>query len=138
MGQSGRNHAQVEVGEFPQVLKEGARILVVAGDRTFRSLVRKTLDEHQYKTVEADDGHGALEKVSSSEVDAAIIDLETPNVNGIEFARRVRSAHPNFPVIMITAFSQFYSLEDILSSGVDGVLHKPVDLNHLIGALRQL
>ncbi len=138
MGQIGKRQVHVEIGEFPQILKEGAKVLVVAGDRAFRSLVRKALHEHQYTTVEADDGNDALEKVSRKEVDAAIIDLDTPNVNGIEFARRVRSAHPNFPVIMITAFSQFYSLEDILSSGVDGILHKPVDLNHLIGALRQL
>ena len=72
-----------------------------------------------------DSGKKALEWVDSNPVDVAFLDIEMPEMNGIELARRLKKADRNIRLIFVTAYEQ-YALQ---AFGVDaiGYLLKPYD-----------
>lgn len=86
------------------------RALIVDDSRIMRSMVMKSLQETnlaEFEFVEADGGQEAMEKFDPDVIDIIFVDWNMPGMNGIEFARQVRSmswAH-HVPVIMITSES---------------------------------
>jgi CheY-like chemotaxis protein len=116
----------------------GGKILLVDDNKDFRTVLRKALESKGYHIFEAGDGEEALEVMSRKVVQMAIVDLDMPRMNGIEFSKHVKAKKPDFPIIMMTAYAQFYSPGDILSAGVDAFLQKPVDLERLTKAIHQL
>jgi CheY-like chemotaxis protein len=119
-------------------MKPGARILVIDDNAEARLLLKDILEGKGYAVFEAVDGQEALEVLERTLVHLAIVDLDMPRVNGLEFTRRAKTGYPQLPVIMVTAFSQFYSPAEILAAGVDAFLQKPLDLARLMKAIEQL
>jgi CheY-like chemotaxis protein len=119
-------------------MKIGARILVIDDNADARELLREILEAKGYAIFEAGDGQEALEVMDKTLVHLAIVDLDMPRVNGIEFTKRAKGVNPQLPVIMVTAYSQFYSPAEILAAGVDAFLQKPIDLARLMKAIEQL
>jgi CheY-like chemotaxis protein len=119
-------------------MKPGGRILVIDDNAEARLLLKEILEGKGYVVFEAADGQEALEVLERTLIHLAVVDLDMPRVNGLEFTRRAKELYPQLPVIMVTAYSQFYSPADILSAGVDAFLQKPIDLNRLNKAIEQL
>jgi len=119
-------------------MKPGARILVIDDNREFRSILKTVLEGKGFQVFEADDGEDALALMSTTAVQMAIVDLDMPRMNGIEFSREAKAKYPKLPIMMVTAFAQFYTPAEILSSGVDAFLHKPVDLETLGKAIDRM
>jgi CheY-like chemotaxis protein len=116
----------------------GARILVIDDNAEARALLKDILEEKGFAIFEAVDGQEALEVLDRTLIHLAIVDLDMPRMNGLEFTHRSKEKYPKMPVIMVTAYSQFYSPADILASGVDAFLQKPLDLSRLLKAIEQL
>jgi DNA-binding NtrC family response regulator len=89
-------------------MKFGGRILVIDDNEEARELLKTILSEKGYQILEAGDGEQALEVMSTSLIHMAIVDLDMPRMNGIEFSKRAKAARPDLPIIMVTAYSQFY------------------------------
>lgn len=119
-------------------MKPGARILVIDDNPDARSLLRTILEEKGFTVFEAGNGEEALKVMEEMLVHLAVVDLDMPRMNGIEFSKRAKAGNPRFPIIMVTAFAQFYSPAEVLASGVDAFLQKPVDLSRLLKAIEQL
>lgn len=119
-------------------MKIGGRILVIDDNPEARELLKTILAEKGYQVLEAGDGEQALEVMSTSLIHMAIVDLDMPKMNGIEFSKHAKAARPDLPIIMVTAYSQFYVPADILASGIDAFLQKPLDLTRLLKAIEQL
>jgi CheY-like chemotaxis protein len=119
-------------------MKAGSKILVVDDNEDFRAVLKQTLESTGYSVIEAGDGQQALDLMKANPVNMAIVDLDMPRMNGIEFSKRAKAANPQFPIVMVTAYAQFYSPGEILGSGVDAFLQKPVDLDRLLKAIEQL
>jgi CheY-like chemotaxis protein len=119
-------------------MKAGARILLIDDSPQFRELLRGILEDRGFSVVEAGDGEQALESMKKVPFNLAIVDLDMPRMNGLEFTKRAKQRNPAFPVIMVTAYSQFYSPGDILASGVDAFLQKPVDFDKLTKAIERV
>ena len=116
-------------------MKPGARILVIDDNDDFRLLLKETLETQGFSVFEARDGEEALDLLRTTHVNLAIVDLDMPKVNGMEFSRRAKETHPHLPVILVTAYAHFYSPPEILASGADAFLHKPLDLERLFKAI---
>lgn len=119
-------------------MKTGARILVIDDNDEARMLLREILEEKGFAVFEAADGQEALEVLERTQMHLAIVDLDMPRVNGLEFTKRSKAEKPQMPVIMVTAYSQFYSPAEILAAGVDAFLQKPINLARLMKAVEQL
>jgi len=119
-------------------MNAGGKILLVDDNKDFRTVLRTALESKGYDIFEAGDGEEALDLMNKTVVHMAIVDLDMPRMNGIEFSKHVKTRKPDFPIIMMTAYAQFYSPGEILSAGVDAFLQKPVDLERLTKAILQL
>jgi two-component system, NtrC family, response regulator HydG len=119
-------------------MKPGTRILVVDDNADFRKVLKTILEGQGYYVQEAEDGRQALDLMGTGKFQMAIVDLDMPKMNGIEFSKRVKADNPSFPIMMITAYAQFYSPAEILASGIDAFLQKPVDFATLSKAIESL
>jgi CheY-like chemotaxis protein len=119
-------------------MKAGAKILVIDDNMEMRELLKEYLQSKGYTVFDAGDGQEALDLMAKTVLNLAIVDLDMPRMNGLEFTKKAKAQNPGFPIIMVTAYSQFYSPGEIFASGVDAFLQKPIDLARLIKAIEQL
>jgi CheY-like chemotaxis protein len=114
------------------------KILVVDDEPAFREILREVLESKGYVVYEAGDGEQALTVMNKVFPDMAVVDLDMPKMNGIEFSKKVKAAHPRFPIVMVTAYAQFYSPAEILAAGIDAFLQKPIDMTTFLKAIERL
>jgi len=108
-----------------------ARILVVDDeDIVIRSCLR-ILDGSGYQIEAAHDGHEALRKVEDNPYDVMILDIMMPNLGGMEVLRRVKEAHPDTDVIMITGLSQIDTAVQAMKLGAFDYISKPFEPDEL-------
>ena len=109
------------------------RVLIVEDDEDLRDMMATLLDLEGFETVAAPNGAVALELLDPF-VDAIVLDLMMPVMDGWEFRRRQMS-HPraaNIPVIVVSAL---YAQRQGWTVPCAAHLAKPVDFNRLIRTL---
>jgi two-component system, chemotaxis family, chemotaxis protein CheY len=116
------------------------KILIVDDSPTIRKLIGYILKKQEYMILEAEDGIDAMEKLGSFEADLVIVDLNMPNMDGIQFVKSLRSNyyHMDTPVIMLTTTKNQDLKRDALQAGVNLFLNKPVQPNFLIHKVESL
>jgi len=114
------------------------RILVVDDERAVRDSLRRALELEGYQVELAADGEEALERLGTAPVDAAILDVLMPGVDGLEVCRRLRAGGNAVPVLMLTARAEVDSRVAGLDAGADDYLPKPFALAELLARLRAL
>jgi two-component system response regulator MprA len=70
--------------------------------------------------------------------DAIILDLQLPDIDGVEICHRIREAGDNTPILMLTARDAVNDRVEGLDAGADDYLVKPFDLPELLARLRAL
>jgi two-component system response regulator MprA len=118
----------------------GAQILVVDDEAAVRESLRRALALEGYEVELAADGAEALYRLDTGDVkpDAIILDVLMPNVDGLETARRLRSAGNRTPILMLTARDEVESRVAGLDAGADDYVVKPFALAELLARLRAL
>lgn len=119
-----------------------ARILVVEDSSAMRAFVRAALEEAGIvrDVVEAGSGFEALRVLPREPFELAIIDINMPDVNGLELIRFMRSseAHKTTPLLVISSESSERDRERGLSLGANAYLAKPFTADALVAAVRSL
>ena len=119
-------------------MKNGSHILIVEDNAPFRELIREVFEYLGYRVSEASNGLEGLSLMESASINLAIVDLEMPQMNGLEFTKRVKEKNPQFPVIMMTAYAASHSPAEIADANVDAFLQKPMGVDALINIVEQL
>jgi len=114
------------------------RILVVDDDEAVRNSLKRALVLEGYDVDVAEDGVSALRSLAQSAPDAVILDLQLPDVDGLEVCRRLRTVGDSTPVLMLTARQAIGDRVEGLDAGADDYLVKPFDLAELFARLRAL
>jgi two-component system response regulator MprA len=115
------------------------KILVVDDERAVRESLRRALELEGYEIELASDGEEALGRLElESPVDAAILDVLMPGIDGLEVCRRLRASGNHVPVLMLTARAEVDSRVAGLDAGADDYLPKPFALAELLARLRAL
>ena len=114
------------------------KLLLVDDNEDFRLALKHLLMSKNYEVFEAGNGEQALELMRSTIPDLVIVDLDMPKMNGIEFSRQAKKDMPGLPILMVTAYSQFYSSKEIIEAGIDAFLQKPIDGDKLVSVIEQL
>ncbi len=118
------------------------RILIVEDSSAMRAFVRAALEEASVarEVVEAASGFEALRILPREEFALAIVDINMPDVNGLELIRFMRSseAHKSTPLLVISSESSERDRERGMSLGANAYLAKPFTAEALIGAVRAL
>ena len=114
------------------------KILVVDDEPAVRESLRRALQLEGYEVDLAGDGQEALESMRSNGVDAMILDVSMPRLDGLETCRRLRSAGSALPVLMLTARDEVSDRVAALDAGADDYVVKPFALEELLARLRAL
>jgi DNA-binding response OmpR family regulator len=106
----------------------GRKVMVVDDTAVARMLVADILTAAGIVMLEADTGEQALKLAGDHAVDAFLLDIRLPDMNGIELCRALRAmaAYRAAPIIFITAVDQREVLQWAIEAGADDFIQKPL------------
>ncbi|MDU6726304.1 MAG: fused response regulator/phosphatase [Bradyrhizobium sp.] len=113
----------------------GAKILIADDDPLCRQLVAGVLRQQKFTRLEfADGGRSALEQVRSFRPDLILLDMQMPDLNGLDVCGQLR-ADPDFadvPILLQTATVDRKKMGELFCGGASDFLSKPVNPSELI------
>ncbi|MES9993071.1 MAG: ATP-binding protein [Candidatus Thiodiazotropha sp.] len=128
------------MGDDPFAKSEGIKILLAEDNAIAAKVLSTLLIQRGHNVYITRDGGEALQAVADNEFELAFIDLQMPDIDGLEFARRYRSSEPEYrymPIFAMTVNSIEEMLEHCVEAGMDGFLPKPVEPEKLDAILDQ-
>jgi two-component system response regulator MprA len=115
-----------------------AYVAIVDDDAAIRTALGRALRMEDYDVEMFEDGASALRAVQLRAPDAIVLDLQLPDIDGLEVCRRIRRAGDATPILMLTARDAVNDRVEGLDVGADDYLVKPFDLAELLARLRAL
>jgi DNA-binding NtrC family response regulator len=113
------------------------RILIVDDESSVREALELILGR-VYSVTSSASGEAALASLATdANVDLVLLDLMMPGTDGIAVLQKLKEAHPNLPVIMLTASSQVNSAVEAMKYGAVDYLNKPYDVDDLLGRIEE-
>jgi len=113
----------------------GKNILYIEDNPDNMLLVRRVLESAGYKLLEAKNGLEGLAVAEGQSVDLILLDINLPDIDGYEVARRLRASKENrlayTPIIAITANALRGDAEKALNAGCDVYMAKPINIREL-------
>lgn len=110
-------------------------ILCIEDNPDNRMLIRRVLRPENYYLMEAENGLQGLSIAESRKVDLILLDINLPDIDGYEVARRLRSSAKSklarVPIIAITANAMKADADKCLDAGCDVYMSKPIDIQEL-------
>lgn len=112
-------------------------IIIIDDHQLFREGVKRILDfEASFDVVaEGDDGSEAMNLVETHHPDVVIMDINMPNVNGIEATQQLIQQYPETKVIILSIHDDENYVQHALKTGAQGYLLKEMDADALIEAV---
>lgn len=114
------------------------RILVNEDEPIVRNYLRQHLAERGYSVSVAPDGEEGLFAGTEYDLDAAIVDLGLPKMPGIQVIRQPRSRGRKFPILILTARSQWQDKVEGLHAGADDYVVKPFEMEEIVARVQTL
>lgn len=117
------------------------KALLVDDSSTMRSILRMTLRQAGFETVEADNGATALTKLDQEGVaDVALVDWNMPVMNGFEFLCALRQDHKydKMLVVMVTTETEMSNIQSAVERGANEYIMKPFTKEAVIEKLQLL
>ncbi|AET69944.1 response regulator with CheY-like receiver domain and winged-helix DNA-binding domain [Desulfosporosinus orientis DSM 765] len=114
-------------------------VLLVDDDPSIQKLLKAALEKNGYTTMPCSSGEAALEKLEQNDLDAVILDVVLPNMDGWDVLKWIRNypSYKHLPVIMLTCKDSEIETVLGLEMGADDYLSKPVRYHELMARLKK-
>ena len=111
----------------------GQNILYIEDNPDNMLLVKRALESRGYRLLEAKNGMEGLFVAENQEVSLILLDINLPDIDGYEVARRLRQSKKTayVPIIAITANALKGDAEKALEAGCDVYMSKPINIREL-------
>ncbi|NVM74698.1 DNA-binding response OmpR family regulator [Duganella sp. SG902] len=113
------------------------RILLVEDDPRLAEMLTEYLTQAGFRVTHAPTGGVAMERIAAAEIDAVILDLMLPDMDGLDVCRKLRTTS-DVPVLMLTARGDAIDRIVGLEIGADDYLPKPFEPRELLARLRAI
>lgn len=110
------------------------RVLIVDDEKNVRLTLTQALEDLGTTPEPVPGGRSALRRLAKGTYDLVLLDLKMPGLAGLETLRRIRSSHPDLPVVILTAHGSIERAVKATRLGAADFIQKPISL----GELRQL
>lgn len=117
--------------------KQATRVLIVDDERFFREMIGEVLGKAEIAYAAAASGEEALAAAKDPQVGVVILDIQLPDLNGIEVFRRLRELRPDLRVIILSAHTEQEYVLEALRLGACDYLAKPIHEEELVLAVRR-
>lgn len=114
------------------------RLLIIEDEPDLANTLAKSLRQQGYAVDLAVDGEEGWEMAEVNDYDLIVLDLNLPQMDGLEVCRRLRASHPHVLILMLTARSQPDERVIGLDAGADDYLVKPFHFGELGARVRAL
>ena len=114
-------------------------ILIVEDNEKNMKLVRDILRHNGFTTIEATTGGEGVRLASEGKADLILMDIQLPDIDGIEALRRIRDdrALDAVPVIAVSASVMPDDQQKIVTSGFDAFVTKPINLKQFLDTVKR-
>lgn len=110
-------------------------ILCIEDNPDNMALVKRVLEVRGYCVYKAETGLEGIDIAENKQVDLILLDINLPDLDGYEVARRLRSSRKTFlwtiPIIAVTANALKGDAENALDAGCDVYMSKPINIHEL-------
>ncbi|MBD2663380.1 two-component hybrid sensor and regulator [Richelia sinica FACHB-800] len=119
---------------------ESPLILIVEDNQVNIDMMFDYLESHGYRLITANNGQQALDITATQRPDLILMDIQMPQMDGLEAIRRIRNdlQLTDIPIIALTALAMPGDMESCLAAGANEYLSKPVRLKQLAITIQQL
>jgi two-component system, NtrC family, response regulator AtoC len=107
-------------------------VLVVEDRPSLRKLMRRALEQGGYRVTVAEDGHEGERRARAGGFDLVLTDLKLPGPSGLDVLAASRAAHPQVPVVVVTAYGTVAMAVEAMKRGALDFLEKPVEIDDLL------
>ena len=120
-----------------------SKVLLIEDEAGIRRTLTVSLMQEGYEVEPCENGISGLSKVDNyiekgKGLDAVILDINLPDINGLKVLRFLKEKHPEIPVIMITGYGDEAMEEEVKARKGDAYLQKPIDSTKLDTYLKNL
>lgn len=117
--------------------------LIVEDEQINQQILQAILVKLGHRPTIAENGYAALDLLESRHFDIVLMDVQMPELDGLETTRIIRSSNDfldirNIPIVALTAYAMAGDKDKCLEAGMDGYLAKPVDIKQLEKVLKNL
>jgi len=116
------------------------RLLIVDDDPLIRKSLELSLSRQNGVTIAACavDGIQAIDFCATMEIDAVLMDIRMPGMDGVAATRLIKTRYPNIRIMMLTTFDDRPNIQQALSAGADGYLLKTDKIDGIAKALHTM
>ena len=112
------------------------RVLIIEDDKNVRVLLRRLLErKYRMSVLEAEDGIQGMEIYKKENPKMIFLDINMPNMNGMEFLTSLRSQDTETPVVVMSGFSEKDCVEKMMKLGVTDYMIKSEFILRLNGRI---
>jgi len=116
----------------------GKKILIVDDYKVNLTLIEQMLQATGLELYVAENGQLAIEHCIKNHFDLVLLDLQMPEINGYDTLKLIRKEHPQIKIIAQTAYALANEKEQILKSGFNGYISKPIVRQELLDLIYQM
>ena len=116
------------------------KVLVIEDNRDNFKILEYALIRAGYQVLGTESGLEGVSLAISERPDFILMDINLPDIDGIEATRRIRGSKANgkIPIIAITSYAMTGDRERILAAGCNGYIEKPIDPLTIVDQIREV
>ncbi|HOT76469.1 MAG TPA: response regulator [Candidatus Wallbacteria bacterium] len=126
---------QALIQETASKSEKHLKILVIEDNLFNLTLIKTILEARSYETIDAADGKSALNLALTKDPDLILLDIQIPELNGIEVARRIRESGRQMPILSISGDGSADAVNSCLKAGMNGSIVKPFKPDDIYNAI---
>lgn len=113
------------------------KILVVDDDPSVRQLLKNLLTDEGYDVHTAENGEKALELLKKTSIPVMYIDMQMPQMEGLELGQKIKEFNPIAWIAAITGNRALFEITQCRDAGFDDYFTKPLDLSLIIESAKE-
>ncbi len=113
------------------------KVLVVDDDKVLQQSVKQALEYHHFVVDVADNGKEAVTKVYGQKYDLVVMDVNMPEMDGIEALTEIKKHDPSVIVLILTAYSNVTDAVKAVKEGAYNYLEKPISSENLVALIKR-
>lgn len=113
-------------------------LLIIDDDSKLRKMLSEVLSEEGYSVEVAEKGKDAIKICEKVSFDAALVDVELPDIKGTELLTQLRSLQPKMSNIIITGHPSVENAMKAVNLKADGYIQKPFEIPAMIQIVKKI
>lgn len=113
------------------ILYFSMKVLIIEDDAQLNIAITEFFKIKDFDTVSARDGLKAIDQIDNEHFDLYIIDINIPDINGLDLLKHIRKKDLHTPVIIITASLEIQNISTAFENGCSEYIKKPFHLKEL-------